>query len=121
MKITIDKHFTTLEKHSRTKEQCKEFKVVYTDNDLLRLFSEATDNLHLTVCKEIISCELSAFPGGYAETDETHYSVEIILKDWNAFYVIHFYISQSGEIRVNPVWSYNQWVQMWDVKKYVEA
>ena len=41
MKITIEKRLTTLDKLERTKQQAKEFKAMYTDGDLLRMFRDA--------------------------------------------------------------------------------
>ena len=42
MKITIDRHYTEDYMMARTKEQSKEFKEIYTENDLLRMFEQAT-------------------------------------------------------------------------------
>lgn len=98
MTITINKKLTTLDKVDRTREQMKEFKVVYTDGDLLRMFREAVDVDELWNPDEIVYARLEAFPGGFAETDETHYSVDMLVDCWSVLFKIHFYISQSGEV-----------------------
>ena len=117
MKITIDKKFTTLEMVERTKEQAKEFKEMYTDGDLLRIFMDTFDN-DIEVNPEIVRCELSAFPGGTMETDENHYSVNILLEGWRRFWKLHFYISQSGEVDTREVWDGDKMVKMWDIEEY---
>ena len=119
MKISIDKKFTTLDKLERTKQQAKEFKEIYTDGDLLRMFRDAVDGWHYGYSDEIIRCNLSAFPGGTMETDENHYSVEILLEGFKQFTKIHFYISQSGEVDTREVWNCNGGtMKMWDVEVY---
>ena len=122
MKITIDKHFTTLDKVDRTKEQMKEFKAMYTDGDLLRMFSETVDNWDLGFGQDIIYCNLEAFPGGSAETDETHYHVEMLTEKYNGYNKISFYISQSGEIDTRPHSDYQGGTfTLYSVKHYEET
>ena len=118
MKITIDRQYTEERMMERTKEQIKEFKEIYTENDLLRMFSDATGEV-LPFVEEIVYCRMSAFPGGTMETDETHYSVDMMLDTYRAVYKIHFYISQSGEVDVRelPV-SPGEKMKMWQVYKY---
>ena len=116
MKITIDKKYTTLDKLERTKQQIKEFKEMLTDNDLLSMFGNAIDEYFMG---DIVYCNLSAYPGGTDETDETHYSVDILLDGYNTMTKIHFYISQSGEIRktVYDKWDHKE-INLWSVKTY---
>lgn len=118
MKITINKEFTTLGKVERTKEQMKEFKEIYTDGDLLRMFENAVDGCYCD-SRDIVYCKLSAFPGGTMETDETHYSVDMLIEGWDTVTKIHFYISQSGEIDTRVIRHPGEKpMQMWDVKVF---
>ena len=98
MNITLDKALTEKEKTSRTKKQMKEFKQMYTDGDLLRMFRTAVQDETLGYCCPVIKCDLAAFPGGYMETDETHYSVNMLLEGWKEFIRIRFFITQSGDV-----------------------
>ena len=103
MRITIEKTFTTLDKVERTKQQMKEFKEMFTDGDLLRMFRDATNAWEYGYCDKIIRCDLEAFPGGTMETDENHYSVEILLEGFRRFTKVHFYISQSAVVDTREV------------------
>lgn len=116
MKITIDRKYTELDKMGRTKEQVKDFKEIYTENDLLRMFEDATGE-NFGFVEEIIYCRLSAFPGGLAETDETHYSVDMLIDTYRSMYKIHFYITQSGEIDTRGLPGLSG--KMWQVVKYI--
>ena len=117
MTIKVDTRYTPADKMARTMEQKKEFKEIYTDNDLLRMFSEATGETFGFV-EETHYCRLSAFPGGTMETDETHYSVDMMIEAWKVIYKIHFYISQSGEVDTRRVWAGDHYMPMWQVTKY---
>lgn len=118
MRITIDKHFTTMDMIPRTKEQIKEFKEIYTDGDLLRMFRDATNTWDRGWADTIIRCNLEAFPGGTMETDETHYSVDILLEGFRRFTKIHFYISQSGVVDSREVWDGDKYMPMWTIESY---
>ena len=121
MKIVIDRKYTEDCKLARTKAQIKEFKEIYTENDLVRMFQGATGET-LPFIEEIVYCRMEAFSGGTAETDETHYSVDMMLDTFSAVYKIHFYITQSGEIDTRRLPIYNgEMMQMWQVKKYTAA
>lgn len=120
MKITINKKFTEAEMMERTQSQSKEFKAMYTDADLLRMFREAT-GCQQGYTDEIIRCNLSAFPGGAYETDETHYEVDILLEGYKSFTKIHFYISQSLEIDTRDIWMCGKARKMYEVKEYKAA
>lgn len=122
MKITIEKRLTTLDKLERTKQQAKEFKAMYTDGDLLRMFRDAVDGWEYGYSDEIIRCSLEAFPGGTMETDENHYSVDMVLEGFKRFTKIHFYISQSGEVDVREVWNGNDGLmKMYSIEEYKAA
>ena len=60
MKITIEKRLTTVDKLERTKQQMKEFKAIYTDGDLLRMFRDAVDGWEYGYSDEIVYCKLEA-------------------------------------------------------------
>lgn len=122
MKITIEKRLTTVDKLERTKQQMKEFKAIYTDGDLLRMFRDAVDGWEYGYSDEIVYCKLEAFPGGTMETDETHYSVDMLLEGYDTMTKLHFYISQSGEIDTRVVPNYTGGtMKMWDVKEFKAA
>ena len=119
MKITIEKRYTTLDKVERTKQQMKEFKEMFTDGDLLRMFRDAVDGWEYGYGDEIIRCNLEAFPGGTMETDETHYSVEILLEGFRRFTKIRFYISQSAVIDTRDVPLKNgETMKMYEILQY---
>lgn len=123
MKITMDKDMTESYMIERTKTQMKEFKEIYTDNDLLRMFREAIKDAGLGGTNpEILRCNLRAFPGGYNETDETHYCVEMLLESWKEFTKVVFYITQSGDIDVERRWvnygGHGEWMDMFTVEHY---
>ena len=120
MKITIDKTYTEKHMMERTKEQAKEFKEMYTDNDLLRMFREAIDMENELYNLDIIRCNLSAFPGGSMETDENHYHVEMLCEEYDGFYKLSFYINQSGEIDTRDILMNSRWEKMYTVRKYME-
>lgn len=123
MKITIDKTFTESYMMPRTKEQAKEFKEAYTDGDLLRMFRDAyeadTGEVSEIWNPDIIRCNLEAFPGGYQETDENHYSVDMLLEGFGVFYKVHFYISQSCVVNTRNIWMQDHYIKMYQVQKYV--
>lgn len=120
MKITIKKEFTTLDKLERTKEQIKEFKEAFTERDLLGLFMEAT-NTEIGVVDEVVYCRAEAFPGGAQETDETHYSFDMMLDCYKSIYKIHFYITQSAEVDTRTIWCCGKPLPMFNVEKFTVA
>lgn len=121
MKITMDKSFTESNRVERTKAQMKEFKEMYTDVDLLRMFREAIGDSSLGFNYAILRCNLRAFPGGYSETDETHYNVEMLLEGFREFIKLTFYISQSGVLDVRPRWVCKEWMNMYEIRRYREV
>ena len=125
MKITMDRAMTEDCMIERTKNQMKEFKEIYTDNDLLRIFRDATKTEDLSLNYKIIRCNLSAFPGGYFETDETHYMVDMLLEGFREFVKLHFFISQSGEVNTSkycvPSNDCDRWMDMYSITHYREA
>lgn len=126
MKITMDKDMTESYMIDRTKAQMKEFKEMFTDGDLLRMFREAVNDTGLGYNYEIIRCNLRAFPGGTQETDETHYCVEMLLEGFREFIKLHFYIDQSCNIdtRRQNVYMGNgtyEWMDMYSIEHYKVA
>ena len=121
MKITFDKTYTDKYMMERTKEQAKEFKEMFTDGDLLRMFREAVDMESDLYNLDIIRCNLSAFPGGTMDTNENHYHVEMLCEGFEQFYKLSFYISQSAEIDTRGIWMHDHWTKMYTVSKYVAA
>ena len=69
MKITVDLDLTTASKVAEVKADAKEFKAIYTDGDLLRMFLDSIpeeDSFEIPYNPQIVYCNLEAFPGGYA-------------------------------------------------------
>lgn len=120
MKITIKKEYTTLDKVERTKQQIKEFKEAFTENDLLSMFMEAAGT-DIGLVDEVVYCKMEAWPGGTQETDETHYSVDMMLDCYKAIYKIHFYISQSAEVDTRTIWCCGKPLPMFTVEKFAAA
>lgn len=120
MKITIDRTYTEDHMIPRTKAQIAEFKEAYTPSDLLWEFARVMPQYEsLTYGYDIIRCNLSAFPGGSAETDETHYSVDILLERHDEFVKVHFFISQSFDVNTRTVYYPGcDPMPMWDVKHF---
>lgn len=119
MKITVDRKMTDSWMMERTKEQAKAFKEGYTDGDLLRMFREAIDDAALGYNYDIIRCNLSAFPGGTHETDETHYAVEMLLEGFDEYIRIRFYISQSGDVDTRTIRNYGlEPTCMYEIKRF---
>lgn len=121
MKITMDKDMTESYMVDRTKAQMKEFKMIYSDSDLLRMFADDVNRGDLMIGYKILQCDLRAFPGGSRETDETHYCVEMTLKGWREYVELYFYISQSGELSTEPRWIGNAWLNMYDITTYKQV
>ena len=91
MKFTIDKEYTTLAQLPKVKQDCKEFKTLYTDNDLLRAFEDAVIDIDIPCGLDILSANLEAFPGGTDYNNETAFRVEIVGRCYHSFFVITFY------------------------------
>ena len=92
MKIAMDKNYTRVGQVEKIREDMKQFKGAYTDNDLRRAFEEATDR---DLTGEILKTTVSAFSG----TFETSYAVEMIIDADFAFKRVSFYC--NGELKVD--------------------
>ena len=123
MKITIDKELTTLAQAEQVKNDIREFKGTFTDNDLFCHFFNATGIDRPWNC-EIISVSASAFPGGSFYDDETQFSVTIIAKGYKEFYEIHFYCDMGLCVNTGDLMDYRGFStgkKMYDFHRFVLA
>ena len=104
MKITIKKEYTTLAQLPKVKEDIKEFKEAFTDRDLLCSFIDATETD--IWCADVISVNIEAFPGGSLYNDETHFSVNILCKQWKEYIEIHFYCDTGLSVNTGDLLDY---------------
>lgn len=91
MTITIDKRFTLASQLPTIKEKIKDFKSYFTDNDLLRMYTESTA---IDIDGEVIKCTVSAFAANYV-TNEASFMVEMIVDCLANFHRIRFYIDET--------------------------
>lgn len=90
MKTKIDRDLTTLAQLGAVKDDLKEFKARYTDNDLLTAFVDVT-NIVNPYGGDILSCEVEAFPAGSDFDNRTAFGVELVVRHANEFCVVRFY------------------------------
>ena len=91
MKITVDKEFTHVSKVATVKATLGAMKKIYTENDLLIMFNDATGN---DVNGEILRCEVS----GYDNVLGVGASVEMIIYNkYYEFVTVRFYIDIDDE------------------------
>ncbi len=95
MKITINKDYTAVAQLPAVKEKARDFKAAFTDNDLLRMFTEATDD-HTIYGGEVIKCTVEAFAANY-QTDAASYQVTLIVDAVTDFHRIRFYLDETDE------------------------
>ena len=130
MKITIDREHTEAFQMERTKEQVKEFKAIYTDGDLRRMFLAALDmsnpdnqvfaaNENHIACGDIVYCNLEAFACGYSETSETHYMVSMLIESVICCIKLYFFISQNGVVSTEPVYGGGKAQYTYRMEKYL--
>lgn len=103
MRITMDKQFTSMEMAKDVKAAMKEFKAMYTDNDVRNtLFNYFSNQDRWDACDalsgEVIKCELSAAPKNFTWWDGIQYAVEIVIQNWGGFTFCRFYIDQHLNI-----------------------
>ena len=91
MTITIDKRFTLASQLPTIKEKIKVFKSYFTDNDLLRMYTESTA---IDIDGEVIKCTVSAFASNYV-TNDASFMVEMIVDCLANFHRIRFYIDET--------------------------
>lgn len=94
MKITINKEYTTNAQLPTVKEKAHDFKAAFTDNDLLQMFTEATD--HRIYGGEVIKCTVEAFAANNSN-NATSYHVFLIVDALTDFHRIRFFLDETDE------------------------
>lgn len=128
MEITINKEYTEKHEIPHVKEEIENFKICYTDGDILRAFEAALDEAGIDYpymnSSDIVSCELKAFPGGTYYEDEngiqpTHYSVNITVDNkYIEIDKLHFYTDNALNIRLTAC-SFGETINMYHIERYV--
>lgn len=90
MKITVDKEFTHAAKVAAVKNTLNAMKKIYTENDILTMFNDATGN---DVNGEILRCNIS----GYDDLTNVGAVVEMIIFNFYEFATVRFYIDIDSE------------------------
>lgn len=90
MKMTINKEFTNLSQVAKVKEDMREFKSRYSDNDLLHTFQDTT-GLYGVGSYEVLKATVEAFPKGMLYDDETVFCIELYLYGCSEFAKVRFY------------------------------
>jgi len=133
MKTIIDRDFTTLAKAEKVKNDLKELKAMYTDNDLLAAFLNALESdEHRESMKDyakscvlhsadMICCNVTGFPAGtdYMKDGEepTHFAVEIKTFGLLDAFRIRFYTDLSLSVRLWTV-CFGKEHKMYDLDRY---
>lgn len=97
MKMTINKDFTSIAQVAKVKEDMREFKSRYNDNDLLQTFQDST-GLCGTCSYEVLKATVEAFPKGMLYGDDTTFCVELFLYGCNEFAKVRFYCGLNLEV-----------------------
>lgn len=100
MKIRMDKRYTDKIFEIRVKEDMAEFKVRYTDGDLLRAFMDAMDEYRCGF-GNIVYCNVDAYDSGWAFGNVTHFTVEMLVEGFNDIYKLRFYCDMDLEVRTD--------------------
>lgn len=95
MKITVNKEYTAAAQFPAVKEKARDFKAAFTDNDLLRMFTEATDD-HTIYGGEVIKCTVEAFAANYIN-NAVSYHVTIIVDAVTDFHRIRFFLDEKDD------------------------
>lgn len=86
MKITVNKDFTHVSKVATVKNTLAAFKRIYTENDVLAMFNDATEN---AVRGDVLKCDVS----GWDNVDGVGVCVEMIIHDLRyEFVTVRFYL-----------------------------
>lgn len=96
MKIKMDKTYTPNEFRDQVKGDMISFKNCFTDNDLYRLFCEQLDIS--ADCEEVLKCEVSAFPSGWACGNNTVFQVELVAHGFGKYVEIRYYCDSFGTV-----------------------
>lgn len=118
MKFTVDKEFTTLAQLPQVREDCKEFKGRYTDNDLLSIFLDEIEEFDIPYGVSVLSANITAFPGGTDFDNQTCFHVELNCKGFEAFYVISYYCNLDFCIDTRDL-AFTPGKKLYHVEKYV--
>lgn len=107
--ITINKEFTTLAQVAKVKEDIKEFRALYTLEDVFYQFMSAisdTEDYFPTygdLADSVICCKVNAFPSGLYFNNITSYDFEITIEQYTAIYKVQFYIDQDFRVDTRPL------------------
>jgi hypothetical protein len=92
MKITLDKEYTTETQIPAIKEKMECFKEKFADNDILRMYNEATNS---DICGRVVECTVDAYASN-SITDNASFYIEIIVYCVAAFHVIRFFMDDNN-------------------------
>lgn len=90
MTATINREYTTAAQLLNVKEKLNDFKTYFTDNDLLRMYTETAD---INVNGTILKCKVEAFAANDI-TDDTAYHVQLIVDDFIEIHRISFFVDE---------------------------
>lgn len=94
MKVTIDKAYTSIANIGKVKSDIADFKGMYTEGDLLRMFCEKFDE-YSNYTYDILSCDVEAFCG--SPYSDTTFCVTLWVMNWSAVHRFQFYLT-NGEV-----------------------
>ena len=123
MKITVKKEFTTIAQLPKVKEDIREFKERYTDGDLKSAFCDAVEEeSFLLWSSDIVSVNITAFPGGTVYNDETQFHVTMLCRRYREFIEAKFYCDIDLNINTGDLTDYrgiSTGKKMYSVDRYV--
>ena len=100
LKIKIDKTYTADYQIDRVKEAIKEFKEVFTENDLLAMFRSEFDWHDNWSCK-IVKSEINAFDAGtFYDNNETTFAIKMLLEGFSEIDKISFYYTTGFGVNI---------------------
>ena len=86
MKITVDKNYTSIAEKERVQQAIKDFKVRYTDNDILNAVYDVIGESGF----ECIALELTAFPQTICGGDITFYLDKCVLESYREIIKVNY-------------------------------
>ena len=109
MKITIDENYIRASKVREVRGLAKEFKNNYTEQDLVRAFTEATGE---DVWGDVIVCNCECFEVMPMGIDDPELSVRVEMFLYNCIdmFKITFYANASLEVKADDL--------LWSVERY---
>lgn len=90
MTTTINREYTKAEQLPNVKEKLNDFKIYFTDNDLLRMYTETADT---NVDGTILKCNVEAFAANSINNDSAFY-VQLIVDNFLEIHRISFFIDE---------------------------